>query len=308
LKASSRISSSRSKLRAEPPRNGPSSSSTAERFALTGPSLALDERVHAYRRDIADIALAGQLFAPHYARPLIRSCGVRATFVRPRPSAEADPSSELLPGEEMSVLEFSGGWAWGYSRHDHYVGYVEAIELVDAPPPTHIVTAREATILPEPDAKVPALATLPMGSRLTGEVCDGFVRTEIGFVSPNDVRELGATEKDPVTVAERLIGAPYLMGGRTPSGIDCSGLVQLSLALCGIPAPRDSDQQRVLGTPLEEEAELRRGDILFFEGHVGFMADAERLIHATGHHGSVVLEPLAEVAARTAVQDRRRLP
>jgi cell wall-associated NlpC family hydrolase len=239
---------------------------------------------------------------------MIRSCGVRTTFLRPRPSAAADPSSELLPGEEMAVLEVSGGWAWGYSRHDHYVGYVEAIELVEAPPPTHLIAAREASIFPEADANVPALASLPMGSRVTGREANGFLLTDIGFLSFTNVRELGAIEHDPVTVAERLIGAPYLMGGRTSSGIDCSGLVQLSLALCGIPAPRDSDQQRVLGTPLDEDAALKRGDLLFFEGHVGFMADAERLIHATGRHGSVVVEPLEEVAARTAIQDRRRLP
>jgi hypothetical protein len=190
---------------------------------------------------------------------MIRSCGVRTTFLRPRPSAAADPSSELLPGEEMAVLEVSGGWAWGYSRHDHYVGYVEAIELVEAPPPTHLIAAREASIFPEADANVPALASLPMGSRVTGREANGFLLTEIGFLSFTNVRELGAIEHDPVTVAERLIGAPYLMGGRTSSGIDCSGLVQLSLALCGIPAPRDSDQQRVLGTPLDEDAALKRG-------------------------------------------------
>ena len=208
----------------------------------------------------------------------------------------------------MAVLEVSGGWAWGYCRHDHYVGYVEAIELVEAPPPTHLVAARQAPILPEPDVNVPALASLPMGSRVTGREANGFLLTDIGYLPFTNVRDLGTVEHDPVTVAERLIGAPYLLGGRTATGIDCSGLVQLSLALCGVPAPRDSDQQRVLGMPVGEGAELRRGDILFFEGHVGFMADADRLIHATGHHGSVVVEPLEEVAARTAIQDRRRLP
>ena len=208
----------------------------------------------------------------------------------------------------MAVLEVSGGWAWGYCRHDHYVGYVEAIELVEAPPPTHLVAARQAPILPEPDVNVPALASLPMGSRVTGREANGFLLTDIGYLPFTNIREIGAIEHDPVMVAERLIGAPYLMGGRTSSGIDCSGLVQLSLALCGIPAPRDSDQQRVLGAQLDEAAELRRGDLLFFEGHVGFMADSEHLIHATGRHASVVVEPLQEVAARTAIQDRRRLP
>jgi cell wall-associated NlpC family hydrolase len=239
---------------------------------------------------------------------MMRGCGARPTFVRPTASSQAPPSSELLPGEGFAVLELSTHWAWGYCRHDHYVGYVSAIDLIDAPPPTHIVAAAHAPIHSEPDIHAPVLASLPMGARVTGEERSGFLGTDIGYLLFTTVRPLDAYEHDPVAVAERLNGAPYLLGGRTVSGIDCSGLVQLSLALCGIPSPRDSDQQRVLGRPLAEDAELRRGDLLFFQGHVGFMADAERLIHATGHRGSVVVEPLQEVAARTAIQDRRRLP
>jgi len=307
LNGSNATSSRTPPLPAAPRRNAASSSSTAERFALSGPSLVLDERVHAYRRDIADIALAGQLFAPHYARPLIRGCGARPAFIRYAPSDEGNIASELLPGEEFAVIDISGSWAWGYSRHDHYVGYVEAIALIEAPPATHIVAALEARILPEPDIHVPALATLPMGARVTGREQAGFLLADTGYIPFTEVRELGAFEQDPVAVAERLIGAPYLLGGRSPRGIDCSGLVQMALAFCGIPAPRDSDQQRVLGTPIPEGEPLRRGDLIFFEGHVGFMADEANLLHATGHHGRAVVEPLADVHARNAVIGRSRL-
>lgn len=292
---------------AAPARNDLSSSSTAKRFVLGGPSLVLDERVHAYRRDIADIALAGQIFAPHYARPLIRGCGMRESFVRPAPSANAPPSSQLLPGEEFAMLEISGGWAWGYCRLDHYVGYVEAIDLVDPLTSTHIVAAAKAPIHAEPDDRTPPLATLSMGSRVGGHELSGFLATDSGFIPFTHVRPIGAIEHDPVAVAERLIGVPYLLGGRSVSGIDCSGLVQLSLALCGIPAPRDSDQQRALGEPLPEGAQLQRGDLVFFEGHVGLMHGPTALIHATGHRGEVVIEPLAAVAKRTAILERRRL-
>lgn len=238
----------------------------------------------------------------------MRSCGTRPAFMRYTPSADGVIGSQLLPGEEFAVLEFSGHWAWGYSRHDHYVGYVEAIELVEAPgAPTHIVTAAHAPIFAAPDVNAPVLATLPMGSRTAGHEASGFLATDMGYLPFTSVRDVNAYEHDPVSVAERLNDAPYLLGGRTVSGIDCSGLVQLSLALCGKPSPRDSDQQRVLGRQLAESEALERGDLVFFKGHVGLMADGERLIHATGHHGRVLIEALAEIEERTAILDRRRL-
>jgi cell wall-associated NlpC family hydrolase len=205
------------------------------------------------------------------------------------------------------VLEISGSWAWGYCRHDHYVGYVEAIALIDAPPATHIVSATEAPILPEPDIHVPHLASLPMGARVTGHEQAGFLATDVGYVAFTHVREIGALEHDPVKVAERLLGSPYLLGGRSPLGIDCSGLVQLSLAFCGIPAPRDSDQQRALGGALDDDAPPERGDLILFEGHIGMMTDENELIHATARRGAVVVEPLADVAGRNPIIGRRRL-
>jgi hypothetical protein len=130
LKASNATSSRKdSPPPAEHPRNGASSSSTAERFSLSGPSIVLDQRIHAYRRDIADIALAGQLFAPHYARPMIRTAGADATVIRAQAAEGADVVSELNPGDEFAVLDISGGWAWGYRRLNHHVGYVPADQL-----------------------------------------------------------------------------------------------------------------------------------------------------------------------------------
>jgi cell wall-associated NlpC family hydrolase len=179
--------------------------------------------------------------------------------------------------------------------------------LNDAAAPTHVVAVLQAPIHAEPDLQSAVVASLPMGARVSGEERSGFLVTEHGHVPLAGVREIGAVEHNPVTVAQRLVGAPYLLGGRSSAGIDCSGLVQLALGLCGIPSPRDSDQQRVLGTALAEDASLQRGDLIFFEGHVGFMVDEEQLIHATVHAGAVVVEPLADVHARNPVQERRRL-
>jgi hypothetical protein len=134
LSASNAISSSRKAPRAARKRNGDSSSSTddsstAERFTLTGPSLVLDPRIHAYRKDVADIALAGVLFAPHYARPVTRNCGPRASAVREKPCPLSEVITGLAPGDEFAVLDIAGGWAWGYRRLDHQVGYVPEADL-----------------------------------------------------------------------------------------------------------------------------------------------------------------------------------
>ena len=130
LKGSNATSSTKSPLRGSGP-SGDSSSRTDERFRLTGPSLTLDPRIHAYRKDIADIALAGQIFAPHYARPLLRECGPAAAPVRAVPAADGETVAELAPGDRFAVLEYAGGWAWGYVQSGHHVGYVEAAALAD---------------------------------------------------------------------------------------------------------------------------------------------------------------------------------
>lgn len=279
--------------------SGESSSSTADRFTLSGPSLRPDPRIHAYRRDLADIAMAGQLFAPHYARPLVRSCGLMTTAVRSEASDTAPIVSELLPGEHFAVLEYAAGWAWGYCLLDHYVGYVEAIELVDGREPTHLVCEASAPIHGSGDISAPILARLPMGSRVSGIELGPCLGTEAGCIPMSHLRPIGEHEEDPAAVAQRLFGCPYSLGGRNLNGIDCSGLVQLALSLCGIAAPRDSDQQRALGRGLAETEALRRGDLIFFPGHVGMMTDDCLMIHASRNQGKVSVEPVNVVAERS---------
>jgi cell wall-associated NlpC family hydrolase len=214
-------------------------------FSLVGPSVDFEPRVQAVRPDLADVRLAGQWFAPHYAQSVSYACLPAFAAVR---DAKGEQSSELLAGEIFHVLDFAAGLAWGWCGHDDYVGYVAAdsLGLADHSPPV-------------------------------------------------------ASAADPVLLAESFLGLPYVWGGRGGAGIDCSGLVQRALAGRGVAAPRDSDmQQAALGTALEENAPLQRGDLIFFPGHVGMMKDGETLIHATRHHGKTVNEPLATVIARVA--------
>lgn len=293
----------------------PGARTPTERFHLDGPTRRLDSRVHAVRRDIADMALAGSLFAPHYARAEQRSCVIASTMVRNAAREDAEAVSQLLHGEGFAVLDISGGWAWGYCVHDHYVGYVPADALGDPIDPSHLVTTPLALVFAAPDIKSPVIARWAMGGRFQGAEGNGFVAGGGGYLHRRHIAPIGVLETDPVAVAERFLGAPYLWGGRGDGGVDCSGLIQIALGRVGIAAPRDADQQESanLGTEIEANASLLRGDLLFFPNHVAFMLDDERLIHANAHTMTVAVEPLTDLVARLSpnhdrpIRARRRL-
>jgi hypothetical protein len=236
----------------------------------------------------------------------MRSCGAHAAYVRQDPDGEAEIVTELLPGEEFAVLEYAGGWAWGYCAADHIVGYVEAIALADKCDPTHIVCEKCAPVAADDRITSAVLASLPMGARLHGEANGACLSTEYGCVSLSHLRPVAEHDEDPVVVAERLIGAPYLRGGRSFNGIDSSGLVQLALGLCGFAAPRLPDQQRKLGQPIPEAAPLHRGDLILFDGDAGLMIDDLLMIHASPSAGKVTVDPVSIFGDRG--MERRRLP
>jgi hypothetical protein len=276
--------------------NGASSSRTDEWFRLTGPSLTLDPRIHAYRDDIADIGLAGQVLAPHYARPLVRGCGSRAATIHAAPNDESPAITELLPGEEFAVLEYAGGWAWGYGRADHVTGYVEAIALAEPIQPTHIVCEKCAPVAPDGRITSTIIAHLPMGARLHGVEKGACLATEYGCVSLAHLRPIGDHEADPVRSAERLMNVPWRAGGRTLEGIDGPGLIQLALSLAGLPSPHFTDQQRRLGSEVPDLAPSRRGDLVFGEeGGGGLMIDDILMIHASRAAGKVTVSPAASL-------------
>ena len=216
--------------------------------------------------------------------------------------------SQLLPGEAFAVLEWSGSWAWGYSAHDRYVGYVRAGALTEAAEATYLVESRTALMFAEPSSRSAVVAMLPMGSRLAGSVDGDFLRTEEGFVAVQPLRRVADAIDDPVAAAERLADTPYLWGGRGIGGIDCSGLVQVAFGLAGIALPRDSDQQRAAGR--DAKGELRRGDLLFWDDHVVIASAGDRAVHANGHWMRTVEEPLEVIIARLGepVARRRMLP
>ena len=235
------------------------------------------------------------MLAPHYARALVRGCGSRAAFIRAAEGEDCPIVSELLPGEDFAVLEYAGGWAWGYALADHVVGYVEAIALADRIEPTHIVCEKHAPVTAEDDITAPLLATLPMGALLHGEEEGASLASEYGRVSLAHLRRIDEHEADPVVVAERLLGAPYLPGGRTAEGIDAGGLVQLACSLCGLAVPRFPDLLATAGEAAAGPAQ--RGDLVVGGDVVGLMIDDRMMIHASAAAGKVAVEPLPAAAA-----------
>jgi len=271
---------------------------------LAGPSPALDHRRFAFRRDLADVALADDYAAAAYAQPQAMSCTTARVMVRKAPRAAAEAGSELLLGETFLALEVGSDWAWGYCGIDGYVGYVPASALAAEITPTHRVSAVSALLFGEPDFRSAHVGELALGARFVSHGREGaFHIVDCGFIHDRHIAPISRTD-DWVEVAKLFVGAPYLWGGRTCWGIGCSGLVQMALSAGGVAAPRDSDMQFAeLGRPVDTP---RRGDLAFFPGHVGIMVDETHLLHANAYWMATVIEPLALAAERSG-RDARPL-
>ncbi len=258
-----------------------------------------DPRRHAYRADLADAKLRGLIEAERYVQGETRQVIAPALPLRREPRFDSILDTEALHGETVTLYAEGEGWAWVQIDRDSYVGYMPSEGLSAAiVAPTHRIAALRSYVYPEPDGKSPPLALLSLNALVTAKAEEGrFLALEGGgYVVARHTLPAGETVDDPVAMAEAFVGTPYLWGGRTSIGLDCSGLVQLAVEAAGHRAPRDADMQAAeLGEPIEwrEGMELRRGDLVFWEGHVGIMTSANDLIHANAHHMAVEIEPFA---------------
>jgi cell wall-associated NlpC family hydrolase len=282
----------------------------------------LDPRLTPARGDLAAKHLAGVVEAQRFVEGKAYEIAAARAPVRKEPSHGAELQTEALKGERVTIYDVNGdGWAWGQLAADGYVGFMPAAALgAPGAPATHKVTALRTFVFPGPSIKLPPIETLSFGSQLLIDRMEGSfaITASGGHVPALHLAPMATMETEFVAVAERFLGTPYLWGGKSSLGIDCSGLVQLALAACGISCPRDTDmQERALGSMLPralEPGQLRRGDLVFWKGHVAIARDQATFVHANAsRHMAVAIEPAAETIARiratgVEVTSVRRLP
>jgi cell wall-associated NlpC family hydrolase len=263
-----------------------------------------DKRLHAWREDLADERLRNWLEAAAYSEGKSAQVIVAVCNVHRAPAPDAMQVTQALMGETARVFETKDGWSWAQLDGDGYVGYVREDELAAVVEmPTHKVIAPSTLCFSKADIKSQPATFLPLNAGLCAvDEEKGFLRLQRGgFVFAAHCAGLSHSVRDWVSLAEQFLGTPYLWGGKTVRGLDCSGLVQVSLQAAGRICLRDSDmQEAALGAALAEGAKLQRGDLIFWKGHVGIMRNATTLLHANAHHLMVVSEPLEVAVKRIA--------
>ncbi|MFU8864848.1 MAG: C40 family peptidase [Rhodobacterales bacterium] len=264
--------------------------------------MRLDPRLTPANGRVAALFLEGQVEAEQFVQGRTRLVAEPVVALRDQPEGKRE--RELLRGEAVEVFEERAGWSFVQAARDEYVGYLPATALREGDLPDLRVATRATHAYAAADLKSPEVMTLSFGSRLRGLGHQGsFILTDAGHVPACHLVPLSHVDTDPVTVATLLLGTPYLWGGNSAFGIDCSGLVQAACLACGIACPGDSDMQAAsLGQPLTEGTAPRRSDLLFWKGHVAWVAGPETILHANAHHMAVAHEGLAEAVARIAAQ------
>ncbi len=273
----------------------------------------LDPRIHPIRDDLAAAHYRDKIKAARYAEGRRAQVAQTAVPLRIAPDAAARRGSELLWGETVTIYDEKDGWCWVQNATDQYMGYVPAAALsAPGPEPTHRVAVLRTVRVPTSDIKSMPSEFLSFGTRLAvTDFVDGSSDVKLAkladgsFVVAAHITPLTELTSDWPKDAERFLDAPYVWGGRTSLGIDCSGLVQMTLAGAGIKAPRDTDLQNAFFTNQVVRKDLRRGDLIFWRGHVGLMLDHDRLLHATAFGMHTMIEPLAE--AETRIMTKHKL-
>ncbi|MBO1038362.1 C40 family peptidase [Brucella pituitosa] len=271
----------------------------------------LDRRLNAYRPDLADERLSGKVEASRFTTGTLMQVSASVVDLRSEPRPDSGPQTQIIFGDMVRVFEEQDGWSWVQAERDGYTGYVSSASLekptADA---THMVIVPRTFIYPGSDLRFPHTKALSLGSRVRIVGSAETRGTQYALLENGEaliaghLAPLDQHAADYVAVAETLLHTPYLWGGTSGFGIDCSGIVQLSMWVSGRKVLRDSDmQQNTLGEIVEPDADysnLKRGDLVFWKGHVAICASPDMLIHASGHTMTVTLEPLRDAIKRIA--------
>lgn len=266
----------------------------------------LDPRLNIFRPDLADLRLEGQVEAERFVTGVAARISVPVAPLRRQPDHGSGVESEALFGDSIMVFEREHGWAWVQGDSDGYTGYVDETGIsTTTVNPTHVVSVPRTFVYPHPELKSPHLMALSMGSELSITAFEEVRGTRYAALSTNGhviashLQPLDKRSADYVAIAEVLTGTPYLWGGTSAFGLDCSGLVQLSMRMCATTVLRDTDMQAAsIGDAIDPADGLQRGDLVFWKGHVAIMRDAENIVHANGHTMLTSCEPLAGAVER----------
>ena len=267
----------------------------------------MDPRLTPANEIVACSTLKGKINHSNFVEA--KNYQVNVPFVDLLGSPDGKRNRQLIYGSKVKYFSAAKGWAFIQNTYDNYVGYVPESTIASETQKTHIVIAPLAHVFVEPNIKSKNIEILPLAARVSGEVIEnGFLETELGWISVSQLKRKTELSKDPVEVSKLLQNAPYLWGGNTTLGIDCSGLIQISLLLCGIDCPGDSDQQmNTLGQNIDIGSPRKKGDILFWKGHVAWVVNERQILHANAYHMATVIEEANEAIERIKKQDNNNL-